>query len=304
MRRWWAIVRATALEMSSEPLALLLTISAVAAVMVASAFHIHQFGEPSRMARDAGLSALLVVGLAYSVFCTIKVFRREIESGTLQMALAHPVSRAGFFLSKATGAFLAYLVFALTVFGVVATTVAGAEVGGQIAAPTGDVSRVWGPSIAFDAAVIVVPLFVAAVLNRFARFRFTTTVTWTALAVSLIGAVANFALATGLGFDSSAVAAAMRVAPAAVMLVMPAAVFVVAAAAFSVRFRDNAASSLCGLLFLAVLPAFGNYYLSDALSKGGSLPWTHVALAFAVTAPTVAGFALLGVHMFGERDVG
>ena len=100
MRRHLAIVRTTALEVCSEPLAFLLTLTALGCAAILPSLHFHQFGDPSRMARDAGLSALLIVGLFYATFCTVKAYRREIESGTLQMALAASVSRAGFFLAK------------------------------------------------------------------------------------------------------------------------------------------------------------------------------------------------------------
>ena len=177
MRQFFSIARATALEMASEPLALLLTLSAMALAVLAPIMHYHQFGEASRMARDAGLSALLVFGIAYAVFCTVKSVRREIDSGTLEMALAHPVSRSGFFLAKLTGAALAYLVFAVTVTAVSVTTVNGAEIGGRIAAKVGDVATVFGPSRVCAISAIVVPTVLGAVLNRFARFRFTLTAT-------------------------------------------------------------------------------------------------------------------------------
>ena len=102
---------------------MLLTLCAVAAVTFAAAFHIHQFGEPSRMARDAGFSVILVGSSAYAVFCTVKAFRREAESGTMQMALAHSVSRFCFFTAKATGVLVSYLVFAATMYGAAVTTV-------------------------------------------------------------------------------------------------------------------------------------------------------------------------------------
>ena len=56
MRRHLAIVRTTALEVCSEPLAFLLTLTALGCAAVLPALHFHQFGDPSRMARDAGLS--------------------------------------------------------------------------------------------------------------------------------------------------------------------------------------------------------------------------------------------------------
>ena len=55
MRRWFAIAKATALEIFSEPLSLLLLLSALALVILAPALHYPQFGEPTRLARDAGL---------------------------------------------------------------------------------------------------------------------------------------------------------------------------------------------------------------------------------------------------------
>ena len=292
MRQFFSIARATALEMASEPLALLLTLSAMALAVLAPIMHYHQFGEASRMARDAGLSASLVFGIAYAVFCTVKSVRREIDSGTLEMALAHPVSRAGFFLAKLTGAALAYLVFAVTVTAVSVTTVNGAEIGGRIAAKVGDVATVFGPSRVCAISAIVVPTVLGAVLNRFARFRFTLTATVLALAISLVGMIPYI--------DGSLV---WRFLPVAAVLTLPAFVFISASAAFAVKWHENAATSAAGVLFLVSVPLLGNYYLSDILSKGGSLPLRHLGISFAATIPMVAAFVMLGVHLFEGRDV-
>ena len=131
--------------MLSEPLALLTLLAALAIEVLAPAFHYHQFGEATRMARDAGLSSLFMGGSVFAVFVTIRAFRREIESGTMEMALAHPVSRAGFFLGKALGAVLAYLAFAAVVAATALVMVEGAAVGGAIAKRSGDIARIYGP---------------------------------------------------------------------------------------------------------------------------------------------------------------
>ncbi len=310
MRRYLAIVHATVLEMVSEPLALLLTLGAAATVALSSAFHFHQFGEPTRMARDAGLSAVLVFGLLHAVFCTIRVFRREIESGTIQMALAHPVSRTGFFLSKVLGACAANVLFAATVSAVAFITVTGAEVGGRIAAVKGDLALMWGPALALDVAVALIPLVVAGAMNRFARWRFTATAVVTMfhaaiLAVPLAVAMSRFYMnANFQGAGASGVLGpACRLVPALVSAILPAPAFAMAAAAFAVRFRDNAAASLSGGLFIFALPALSNYYLSDALARGGTVAWGHVALAFAATLPFVAAFGVAGAILFQDRDM-
>ncbi len=293
MRRFSAIVRATALEIASEPLALLLTMSALALAVISPALHYHQFGEPSRMARDAGLSALLIGGLMYAVFCTVKVFRREIDTGTMQMALAHSVSRGVFFTAKLCGVLVAYLVFAVTVTAASLTVITGAEIGGRLTVARGEISPLWGPSFACAAASLVLPPILAAGLNRFANFRWTLTATL----LSAVLAVAS----VFYRFDGRLV---LRILPVALMLILPAMVFASAAAAFAVRGRENTALVATGFLFVLSVPLLGNYYLSDVLMKGGSLAWTHVACAMVVTAPLVAAFVLTGITLLERRDVG
>lgn len=182
MRRFLAIAKSTALEILSEPLTLLNLIVALALTVLAPVFHYHQFGEATRMARDAGLSAIFTCGGVLAVFGTIRAFRREIESGTFEMALSHPVSRKQFFFAKTTGAFLAMLVFMVTIFGVLSTMVAGAAVGGRIADETGCLARVWGPAVVAGTVVLICPLVLGAILNRFASCRFV----WSAMLASLL----------------------------------------------------------------------------------------------------------------------
>ena len=292
MRRFLAIVRATAMEVLSEPLALLVTMSSMALAALTPALHYHQFGDPSRMARDAGLSALLVGGLSYAVFCTVRTFRREVESGTMQMALAHSVSRRMFFFAKLCGSYAAYLVFAATLASVSLTVVNGAEIGGELVRNGAEIRPIWGVSFALAVSAAVVPPVFAAVLNRFAGFRFTLTANVLMAALSVAGVAYRF--------DARLAA---RFLPVAAMLLLPAAVFAAASAAFAARWRANAALSASGLLFAAALPLMGNYCLPDVLYKGGSLPPWHFALALVATAPLVAGFAAMGAQTLERRDV-
>jgi len=294
VRKSFSIVKATAQEILSEPLTLLVLLAALALTVLAPAFHYHQFGDPTRMARDAGFSALFMCGSVVAVFGTIRAFRREIESGTLEMALAHPVSRTVFFLSKTAGAFLAYLVFVVIVFGAMSVIFEGAAVGGILAKQAGGVARLYGPCLAGGVAILVLPLALAAVLNRFACRRFVLT----ALVAALVSSVVGFGVMLFLARGHVA-----RLVPATVLLLAPAAVLMAAAAAFSVRLKANVASSGAGALFVLSLPAAGNYYLVDALSGQGALPWTYVGVAAAVAAPAVVAFLLLGIHLINGQDV-
>lgn len=270
--------------MLSEPLSLLVFLFSLALVVLAPAFHYHQFGEATRMARDAGVSSMFLGGTVMAVFGTIRVFRREIESGTLDMALSHPVSRAGFFLAKVAGCFVSYVFFAMVMALVVITMVNGAAIGGVLAERSGDIARIWGPSLALGVSVALVPLVAGAVLNRFLRCRFV----FSAFAVA--GVVALGGVAYRL--DPALV---WRLLPVMVLASALSVIMLTAAAAFAVRFRANAASSASGLVAFAMIPFVGNYYLPDALAKGGFLPWSYVLCGLAVALPAVLAFLVAGV---------
>ena len=294
MRKSLSIAYATALEILSEPLSLLVLLAALVLTVLAPAFHYHQFGEATRMARDAGFSSVFTCGTVIAVFGTIRAFRREVESGTMAMALAHPVSRAGFFLAKAGGAGAAYLVFAAVVFLTELVIVDGAAIGGALAAKSGDVARLYGPNFAEGVGVIVLPLVVAAALNRFANARFV--LSSFVLALALAAVFAGLSLSHGAGM-------ALRLVPVAILIGIFSAVLLSASAAFAVPLKANAAASAAGVVLLASLPAVGNYYMADALAKGGSVSWAYVGFAALAALPAVLLFLFLGIHFINGRDV-
>ena len=134
---------------------------------------------------------------------------------------------------------------------------------------------------------------VAAALNRFARFRFVLTAFSLAFLLALLFGGAALALAPR---------PLAKYFPVALLLACPALVLLAASAAFAVRVRANAAASAVGLVFAVLLPAVGNYYLSDALSKGGVVPWPYVGLAALAALPAVAAFLLLGVRFMNRQE--
>ncbi len=285
MRKAFAIAHTTALEIVSEPLTLLTLLAALVLAVFAPTFHYHQFGEATRMARDAGFSAVFVGGGVLAVFGTLRAFRREVESGTLEMALARPISWRLFFLSKAAGAFFAASLVMATVFATALVVVEGAAVGGRIADRTGEIARVWGPCVAAGSAVIVVPLGLGAALNRLARFRFVLT------AVALAAATSAVAAGWALARDARTL---LPFVPAVLPLCCLTSVFTAASASLALRFRANAAATLAGLVVMAFLPFAGNYYMADALSNGGRVSWAYAGLSALAALPALAAFLVLG----------
>lgn len=282
MRRFRSIVKITALEVLSEPLTLLVSLVALALAVLAPVFHYHQFGEPTRMARDAGLSAILTGGCVLAIFGAIRAFRREIESGTFEMALSHSISRGFYFLAKTVGVALALIFVALVVFGVLVTIVIGAAVGGQLAEETGSLARVWGPSVVAGVAVLVLPLALGALFNRFGRFRFILTAMVCFGFFSLVSTVVFIFWIGSCELTQLLVAFFQLVVFLLIVLSI--------SAAFAIRFAANAAASLSGLSVLALLPFVGNYYLAGN---------TFFAVCAAV--PAIVAFLILGVKWTNER---
>lgn len=282
MKRLLTIAKATALEILSEPLSLLLCLSALALAILAPTLHYHQFGDVERMARDAGLSALFLGGTVHLVFGCVRSLRRELESGTAALAFAHAISRPQFLLSKFLGALAAYAVFALTVTAVALAMVAGMQAGGRIAEATGDIARVARPMLAAAAAVAVVAPVAAALLNRFFRFRFAYTANLLLLAFSLVAAAVTA--------DSATI---VRMAPVAALTALPAVFVASVAFAAAVRLRLNAAIACGAVAFAAQIPFFGSYYLPEVLAKGGALPPLYAVLAVAALLPAVVAALLV-----------
>ena len=244
------------------------------------------------MARDAGVSALLVAGTAFALFGTVRTFRRELESGTAAVAMAISVSRSGFFLAKTFGALLAYAVFALAVVGNSLAITNGAAIGGALAEATGDLPRLWGPCYALGVAAVIAPVVTAAVLNRFWRFRF-----------CLSAFVLTVAIAVGSSGYRFDVALARRLVAVWVPLAAVPAVVLAAAAAAAVRFRANVATGFVSVFILLALPFVGNHCLADALSKGGTVGWTYALAATVVAALAAGSLLFVGMSFVNARDV-
>lgn len=292
MRSSSSIIKATVLEILSDPLSLLVLISSIVIAVGAPALHYHQFGDATRMARDAGFSALFVGGSVLSIVATIRSVRREIETGTMAMALSNSVSRIGFFAAKTAGAFAAYLVFAVIVFLVTVITVNGAKIGSEVAERSGALVRLWGPSLAIGFLVLLFPLIVSALANRFFRVRFVLSSFLIALPSAVAGMFYRF------DFEIF-----WRFVPAFVALAVMTGVVLLLSSTLAVSFASNIATSSAFAFIAAISPFIGNYYLVDALDRGGWISWGYVGWAFLFALPVLIALFSLGAFYADSKEI-
>ncbi len=102
-RQLLAIARTTFVESIQQPVALLIMITATVASLLIPIFQFHRFSEDGRLARDGGLSIMLVFGLVLAAGMAGRSVADEIERGTAAAVLGKPVTRHTFILAKWIG---------------------------------------------------------------------------------------------------------------------------------------------------------------------------------------------------------
>ena len=306
MRRFLAIARTAVLETLAEPLSAVLFLSGFAEVHLAPAFHYHQFGEPGRLARECGLSVLLVFGLAAAAASAIRSMVRELGNGTAAATLALAVPRSLFFAAKTAGIVAVLAVFASAAACATALSHSSSVAAAILVARYGGVAQAWGPGVASGAGFTISALALAAAANRFLRVRFCVAAClMLALAQPVALAVAAW-MGGNLPPHPGFFADAASLAPAFAALTVWCAAMTALAAAVAVRFGQTAAISVTSLAAIssflfpvkAILPDANMFWLADALANGGSLTWCDVAPAVAAGLLvalfwTAAGAALL-----------
>jgi hypothetical protein len=97
------IARLTALETLRHPIFLLLSLTAVACILVVPIAIAHELGEQGRLARDSALAFQLVFGVVIAGYAAGSSLRREIETGILSTVLSKNIGRELFYVGKVVG---------------------------------------------------------------------------------------------------------------------------------------------------------------------------------------------------------
>ncbi len=311
MRRFLALARSATLEALAEPLSAILFLVALATVHLAPVFHYHQFGEPGRLARECGFSALLVFGLVFATAAAVRAIGGEIASGTAAAALARPVPRGLFFCAKIAGVVASFALFLVAIAAATVLATYSSAIGAALAdVAEGPVSRIWTPGLALGILATLGGFVAAALLNRFVRARF-------CVSACLLMALAQplvlcLALPLGQeGFASTALLMPWNIIPALVVLACGCCVFIAFAGALAVRLKPAPTAALvAGAVLISfvwpirfVLPEINRFWLVDRLAAGGALPWGEAGMAVAAAVCLVAFWLIAGSLLLQRREL-
>ena len=284
-----AIAGTTFTEAIQQPVAFLIQLTAVLTTLLVPVFQFHRFSEDGRLARDSGLSCMLVFGLVLAASTAGRSVADEIAGGTAAAAIGKPVARATFVLSKWLGVFGVVAVFW---GGVLAATllaerssahfVVHEDFSGYATDPVTLILSLSGTALAMAAAAFRHYFW----RRRFGVSAFLGVALSQVLVVGLSGFYNRFGnliplhaeAACGCGEDHAHGAGNwvlfhpelnLRVVAAAVLVLLVLAVFAALATALATRLQTGAALSICAVVLLLGLAGDSLAVNASALSLRG-----------------------------------
>jgi ABC-type transport system involved in multi-copper enzyme maturation permease subunit len=290
LRQVGSIAGTTVIEAIQQPVAFLILFSALLTTLLVPVFQFHRFSEDGRLARESGLSCMLVFGLVLAAGTAGRSVAKEIACGTASAVMGKPVSRVTFVLSKWLGVFLVVAIFWL---GVLAATLAAERSSAHFLALESFTGYATDPAtLVLGLLGLAAALGTAAVRHYVWRRRFGVTaflgLTLSQIAVVVVSGFYNrfgslypvhgeasclggcrgeeHAHALG-GWLPYPVELNLRVVAAAVLVLLALAIFAALATALATRLQTGAAFSVCVLVLVLGLAG-------DAIALGKNvLSW-------------------------------
>ena len=307
-KQLFAIASTTARESMQEPVAFLIYVCAVLITVLVPVFQFNRFSEAGRLARDSGLSTMLVFGLILAAGVSGRAVAGEIESGTAAAIIGKPVSRITFLLAKALGVFWVITIFW---FGVLCATLSAERISARFVTLPDFAGYVTDYlTLAFAILGVGLVMAVGAATHFFRRRSFGLLVfNGIALAQLCVTLISGFYSRLGRPFYVFGEAGCgcgnpqhhahlqrviysaelnLRIIPAAILVLLALAVFVALAAALATRLRSGATLIVCALVLMLGLTgdtfAFSADLFSWKILPSGLLPdlqhfWLSDALA-------------------------
>ena len=316
LRQFTAIAKLTALEAVRQPICLLMGTTCVVFISLLPLLITHTLGEGGRLVRDSGLAFHFVCGLILGSYAACSSLTHEIRRGTAASILSKPVSREIFFFAKFVGVAAVMLLFsaatAMTIL--MSTRVAeplysfdGWARVPMLAAPLMAylLAGLWNfftqrPFVSAASALLVVSLAIAFVFAGFVdseghRVAFGSTYSWKIIPVSTLIFLAITVL-TGL-----AMSLAIRLDTVPTLSICSI-VFLMGLMSDYLFGRHAAHRPLADLLY-HLIPNWQHFWVVDALSGEGTIPWSYVARGALYAGLYLAGILSLGMLAFRQLEV-
>ena len=316
LRQFLAIAGLTALEAVRQPITLLIAATGVVGIGLLPLVITHTLGEGDKLVRDSGLAFHLVSGLVLGCYAACSSLAQEIRRGTVSSVLSKPVGRDLFFLAKFCG-----IAFVMVLF--------SAAAGAAVVMSTRTAANLFFPDWWSGAPLLAAPplAFAAAgTINYLRRRPFVSTAFGLLLAALAIAFVVSGMLDAGGRLVPFGTLYSWKTVPATALVLLATLVLTGIAVSLAIRLDTVPTLSICSVIFLVglmsdylfgrhagssrlaaglyrLLPNGQHFWVADALTGDGAIPWAYVARAALYAAFYLAGVLSLGMIAFRHMEV-
>jgi ABC-type transport system involved in multi-copper enzyme maturation permease subunit len=315
-KQFAAVAWLTMLEALRQPIGLLLAGTAILFTGLLPVLIMHQMGDPQKLVRDSALATHFVFGLLFAGYTACTAVQHELKRGTVSAVLVKPVGRELFFLAKYTGVAGVLVLFSV---GLTTATLLAARMSAE-----SYVVDWWAGRALLGA--IGLAMAVALALNYFLQRPFVSTAFGWLVGFQVVAlAASSFVDSQGAPVAWGS-AVTWKLIPASVLVTLALLVLAGVAVAVATRFETVPTLAICSVVFLlglmtdylfgrvagdsrlaavlyAVLPNWQHFWLTDALSGDGTIPWRYVGRAAGYAALYLAGVLSLGMLAFRRTEL-
>ncbi|MFA5042969.1 MAG: hypothetical protein WC381_05885 [Kiritimatiellia bacterium] len=306
----------TVRDIIRQPVILLLTTTAVVLIGLLPSTAVFAFGEEARLVRDGALALNLVFGLLVAGAAAAATIYAEIKRGTAATVLCKPVSRSLYFISTYIGVLMVLLLFC-------ATTLLAGLLSLRMVLPG---MQTDGRIGALFLAAVSIAFGYAAISNFMFRRQFVSQAFIGLLPCLMVAFVA----AAWIDPNGHAVRfgslMAWQMVPAGILVSLAVMVLAALAVSLSTRLPPVLSTSACAAVFFLglvsdyllraaaatswwaasiyrLLPNWQDFWIVDALSGGGNIPWGYVAASAGYAGLYAVAALALGVLSFRRVEI-
>lgn len=329
MRQLYTIASNAFMELVRQPIFLLVMTAAACFSIFLSSVYYFGFGDDQWLVKDSTLAVMFVSGLFAAGISASAAVAHEIRSGTALAVLAKPVGKAQFLIGKYLGLIGALTV--LTYVNALASLLASRMSFDVYGNPDSVALKIFY-------GAVVLAFLLGGLTNYFARRAFVPDATmFMVILITLAFVAINFVDKEG-NFQSFGKETDWRLIPAALLILMGLFLLAAVALACSTRLDMIPTLAICTAVFLiglmsdylfgrrlddkmadpsiwqtlgiwvssvlyTIIPNWQLFWLSDALEKGRTIPWSYVGKATAYVAGYLGAALAFAMLLFEDREL-
>lgn len=317
------------MELVRQPIFLLVMTAAACFSIFLSSVYYFGFGDDQWLVKDSTLAVMFISGLFAAGISASASVAHEIRSGTALAVMAKPVSKAQFLIGKYIGLIgaLAVLTYVNALASLLASRMAFDAYGNPDAI---------GLKIFYG--FVVLAFILGGLTNFFARRPFVPDATlFLVITITLAFIIINFIDKEG-NFQAFGKDTDWRLIPAALLILMGLFLLAAVALACSTRLDMIPTLAICTAVFLiglmsdylfgrrlddnianpsiwqtigmwvssvlyTIIPNWQLFWLSDALEKGRTIPWSYVGKAMAYVVGYLGAALAFAMLLFEDREL-